>query len=328
MESIAEPSWSTHTTVLDEALEICDSALYPGQILRILENPDRFSMQQRSSRIGPITMVDLTFGTEIQLDCTVSSRSTYHVNLQLGGRVVVEHRGRELIMEPGRAAVQQVEGKTALTHWNAGSRLLSVKIERAAVDKALSDLLGHEIGTPIAFEPGLDTTNGHGRSWEVLVSTINDQIGEGNDLALQPLVADPLADSLLRGLLLSADHPYRDALMAPAPVPRPSAVRTAIDIIESEPLCPLTTSSLAARCHVSVRALQEGFQRYVGIPPTSYLRNVRMRHAHDELRAADPSVSTVASIAVRWGFHHLGRFAAAYRAKYGEHPGATLRKTR
>jgi AraC-like DNA-binding protein len=35
---------------------------------------------------------------------------------------------------------------------------------------------------------------------------------------------------------------------------------------------------------------------------------------------------SVAEVAARWGFSHLGRFAAAYRKRYGESPSHTLRE--
>jgi transcriptional regulator GlxA family with amidase domain len=38
-----------------------------------------------------------------------------------------------------------------------------------------------------------------------------------------------------------------------------------MDIIEAGPHLPLTTSTLAMQCHVSMRALQAGFQRYLGM---------------------------------------------------------------
>jgi transcriptional regulator GlxA family with amidase domain len=104
-----------------------------------------------------------------------------------------------------------------------------------------------------------------------------------------------------------ADHPYRQALAAPAEPGRPEAVRDAMDMIEAGPHLPLTTSTLAKQCHVSVRTLQEGFQRHLSMSPMAYVRVVRLRRAHRDLRSADPSHSTVASIAHRWGFTHLGR---------------------
>ena len=55
-----------------------------------------------------------------------------------------------------------------------------------------------------------------------------------------------------------------------------------------------------------------------GMSPIAYLRVVRLRRAHWDLRAADPSHDSVASIARRWGFAHLGRFAAAHKNMYGQ----------
>jgi AraC-like DNA-binding protein len=36
---------------------------------------------------------------------------------------------------------------------------------------------------------------------------------------------------------------------------------------------------------------------------------------------------TVAAVAHRWGFAHLGRFAYAYRARFGVSPSETLRES-
>ncbi|GAA1530840.1 helix-turn-helix transcriptional regulator [Kribbella lupini] len=106
---------------------------------------------------------------------------------------------------------------------------------------------------------------------------------------------------------------------------RPATVRTAIELIEADPQAPLTVSVLAAQCGVGSRMLQKGFQQHLGLSPMEYLRDVRLRRAHEELRGADPYVESVAAVARRWGFTHLGRFAAAHEAKYGKKPLRTLR---
>jgi transcriptional regulator GlxA family with amidase domain len=98
--------------------------------------------------------------------------------------------------------------------------------------------------------------------------------------------------------------------------------------MEAEAGRPLTNSMLAAAASVSVRTLQESFRRYLGSSPMVYLREIRLRRAHEDLRAADPSATTVAVVARRWGFTHMGRFAAAYQAAYGEAPSAALRAAR
>jgi transcriptional regulator GlxA family with amidase domain len=61
------------------------------------------------------------------------------------------------------------------------------------------------------------------------------------------------------------------------------------------------------------------------MPPMTYLRNLRLAQAHRALGAADFDATTVAQIAHDSGFVHLGRFAGAYRARYGISPSQTLR---
>jgi AraC-like DNA-binding protein len=57
-----------------------------------------------------------------------------------------------------------------------------------------------------------------------------------------------------------------------------------------------------------------------------YLRRVRLGCAHQELKAADPTMGgTVTAIARRWGWASPAQFAAAYRRAYGQTPGRTLR---
>jgi AraC-like DNA-binding protein len=43
------------------------------------------------------------------------------------------------------------------------------------------------------------------------------------------------------------------------------------------------------------------------------------------LRRAEPEENVI-SIASRWGFLHMGRFAAVYRKRFGEAPSETLGK--
>ncbi|WP_338702140.1 helix-turn-helix transcriptional regulator [Streptomyces sp. Q6] len=103
-------------------------------------------------------------------------------------------------------------------------------------------------------------------------------------------------------------------------------MKRAVDAMRARPEHPFTTAELAAEARVGVRWLQEAFGRYVGLPPMAYLRAVRLERAHADLAAADPYTTTVADIAHRWGFGHLGRFADQYRTKYGRVPSVTLRE--
>jgi transcriptional regulator GlxA family with amidase domain len=161
-----------------------------------------------------------------------------------------------------------------------------------------------------------------------MVLHFKDQVFRPDSLLNQPLVGLPFADSLVRGFLLATEHSHRRALATQEGLATPQAVRMAVDIIEADAHLPMTVSSIAARCHASVRALQEGFKRHLDTTPMAYLRDVRLRRAHHRLSELDPSTTSVSSIAYDLGFTNLGRFAAAYAARYGELPAVTLRRAR
>ena len=166
----------------------------------------------------------------------------------------------------------------------------------------------------------MEFTSPEGHSWLRLLGLFTDALRRRDPTILQPIVAEPLCHALLTGLLLVSDHPYADSLRKPAATCRPRHVKLALDAMHEHPEQPHTSGSLARLAGVSVRNLQEGFRRNVGVPPMTYLRQLRLARAHDDLHVG--RVTTVAEAAQKWGFAHLGRFAATYRAKYGALPSA------
>jgi transcriptional regulator GlxA family with amidase domain len=128
-------------------------------------------------------------------------------------------------------------------------------------------------------------------------------------------------------MLLATDHRYRDELDRAGPRTTPRTVKRAVDAMRAQPERPFTVAELADLSGVSVRALQAAFRRHIGMTPMAYLRDLRLHRANAELATVDRAGSTVAEVAYRCGFFHLGRFAAAYRAKYGVSPSRTLRSS-
>jgi transcriptional regulator GlxA family with amidase domain len=57
---------------------------------------------------------------------------------------------------------------------------------------------------------------------------------------------------------------------------------------------------------------------------TDYLKTVRLDKARRDLQASHQSLTTVATVALRHGNMHLGRFSVHYRARFGESPKETL----
>jgi len=50
-----------------------------------------------------------------------------------------------------------------------------------------------------------------------------------------------------------------------------------------------------------------------------------MNGVRRDLQRADPS-EKIADVANRWGFWHMGQFAADYRRQFGELPSETLKR--
>jgi AraC-like DNA-binding protein len=105
----------------------------------------------------------------------------------------------------------------------------------------------------------------------------------------------------------------------------PRDVKTALDLMKADPARERSIGELAAACGVSGRTLQKHFRRFLDRRPGEVLRELRLERVRFELLRAWPDVS-VAESAMRWGFGHLRRFAAAYRRRYDETPSATVRR--
>jgi len=75
---------------------------------------------------------------------------------------------------------------------------------------------------------------------------------------------------------------------------------------------------------VSERTLEYAFDERYGMGPKRFLNAYRLFSVRRDLRVADPDTTTVADIANRWGFWHMGQFAADYRQQFEELPSQTL----
>lgn len=88
----------------------------------------------------------------------------------------------------------------------------------------------------------------------------------------------------------------------------------------------ITLDRLCAVTGVSWRTLQKAMLAVHGRTPLEYVNARRMTAARKRLEA--DSRAHVATIALDCGFRHLGRFAASYRAIFGELPSETTHAAR
>jgi AraC-like DNA-binding protein len=114
------------------------------------------------------------------------------------------------------------------------------------------------------------------------------------------------------------------AVSTPLALPSSDKLRAAIEYMHAHAHLPLHTEDVAAAVDVSLRHLQALFRRELDVTAVDYLRRIRLDRVHTDLQNSAAGTVTVADIAHRWGFAHLGRFSASYAQRFGEYPKNTL----
>ncbi|MET0415192.1 MAG: AraC family transcriptional regulator [Actinoplanes sp.] len=254
-------------------------------------------------------------------------RGCQHINIPLTGILRSRQVRGERTATPGSLAVYEPHAGAVRDRWSADCRVIGVKIQPGMLERELAAVLGDPPPGPLRFSPGAGVRPEPLAGWVRLVRLLHaDATAEGG-LAAHPLLSDRLQESVVRGLLAITDHQYRERMDAAGNRPAaPKAIRRVVEAIRARPEAAYTLASLAEIAGLSVRALQQGFQRHAGTTPMTFLRDTRLARAHEDLRRGEPPWVTVAAVAHRWGFAHLGRFAQLYRARYCVAPSETLRR--
>jgi AraC-like DNA-binding protein len=314
------PELRLHSRDLDETREIATRVLHPHR-LTVLGDAARYRIALHIVSLGPLNIGWLHYDTPMRIES--SHPGHYQVNIPAAGPMVATSAGQEVIAGPDLATAYNPDQPAAFT---VPAPVLAMRISQRALDHELEQLLDRPLRRSPSLALGVDVSSGRGAQWLTLVQSLASGLADENALIRNPVVAAPYAHSVVAGLLLTARHEYSDELAAPVAAVGQPTVRAAQAFIEANAREPLTITEIAKAAGVGVRGLQQGFQRSLDMSPMRYLRQVRLREAHRELRTGDPTGLTVGDVAARWGFHHQGRFAAEYRQRYGCPPVETLRR--
>ncbi|MBU2667954.1 AraC family transcriptional regulator [Actinoplanes bogorensis] len=231
------------------------------------------------------------------------------------GRLHGQASAGEVILYPPGAALDLVLDRS-------DQYILQLPME--AVNRA-AGRLGVKPGD-LSFDGVTPINAAAGRRWADTVVYLIRMLTVPGETAIHPLMLSTLIETAAATAVTVFPNTSMtmDYVAGPHPT-APAVVRRAIDYVEAHAADPITLEDIAAAAGVGVRTLQAGFRRYLDTTPIGYLFRVRLDHAHYALQAADPTVETVATIAHRWGFTHLGRFSARYRSTFGRRPSETLR---
>lgn len=179
---------------------------------------------------------------------------------------------------------------------------------------------------PLEFTRSEDGNSPDDQTISRLMLFLRDELDHGSEHLRHTGYLEQLEGLVASALIYSRKHNYSAVLSAPSAASTPRHVRLAADFIHAHADEALTLHALAEVAASTSRSLIRGFQKYKNCSPMAYLRNVRIERAHEELVHCCPENYSVTTIANKWGFYNPGRFARAYRERYGENPSETLRR--
>jgi AraC-like DNA-binding protein len=307
---------STVTHVLSDA--------YGDVTVRLPLTSHRLSMRLEAFNLPNVTLGNLALSSSLAL---APNYPRYLVCLPVSGRIRISNDGMSSVVG-GNQGVVISPGTVEVEYLTDDCRMQTIMFEPSSLDAELSSMLGRPIAAAPHFELGLDLTGRGGGAFQRAAALLAGELLNPEGMTCVPAMAVQLGRLAMTGLLVGQQHNYSEALSGDVPAPGSRAIRTALAIIEERPAELQAVADIAKACGLSVRSLDEGFRRHVGLSPMTYLRQVRLARAHDELAGADPDSTTATVVARNWGFWHYGRFAAEYRKRYGRTPAETLRGPR
>jgi AraC-like DNA-binding protein len=287
-----------------------------------------FEASVRHAENGGTALSAFRFGAEVTLDRPPSDKYV-SILLATSGRLVLERQDRQFAADPGGSllVLSPGHGSTHL-HVSAGMTIVGLRIDAAELLEALRWIAPHADGdrfvanSPLLAAQASIPIKGVARLFGDVFAAHGPNRRPAAPLAKQ------LREQVMSTVWLSVPNNRTETIYRDEATPYSQTVQQAIDVIAAESSAEHSVLDLARTVKVGVRALEIAFRRELDDTPHRYLQRTRMRRVHEALRDADPREVTVSEVAARWGFNHLGRFAARYRAEFGVMPSATLHETR
>jgi AraC-like DNA-binding protein len=303
---------------LDWMAAICGPhALQVRQPQQIQFNHSGTVLRSMASTLGIVeygTDVTISVDTGAPLNCySISLPLTGEQELTVKGQLWRSDANTGLIISPHEAQDLAIAGNC---------RKIIVSIPHTAVRHVLEGLLERPLDEPIVFQPAMDAAAGEQASWWRMVKFFVSEMAASGGWLSQSHMASDLELVLLKGLLLAQPHNYSGTLAEALRPSCPHYLLRARQFIHDHAREDIELEDIEQASGVSRHRIFDGFKKHFGQAPMAYLKRYRLEAVRNDI-LADKALRNVSSIAMSWGFSHLGRFSADYKALFGEAPSQT-----
>ncbi len=262
---------------------------------------------------GRLSLVSSRFGVDLRSKSRVDD--AFLVAWMSSGASTITYGGDEVELRAGVPVVLPFADVYQLHHHDIALNL--VHLDRDHVRAVVGD-------DEFAFEALRRPTAEGLRTWQDTVRLHSPRwLDVSNDLG--PLEQRDIAEAFVRAAIAAFPERSRWRAVVTGTGPEHERLRKALEFVHDHAREPIGTPEIAAAAGLSPRGLQQSLRRNLGQTPGDVLRAARLDGARTDLLRGAPDGTTVAQVARTWGFGHLGRFSASYRARFGELPSESLR---
>jgi AraC-like DNA-binding protein len=260
--------------------------------------------------------------TELELNGVVASERepSYFVSLAITEGVYLQRGREELGANAWVAAVVNPGERLSFYHDDGPRATIGIRLSRGLVNRELATLLAKTVETDVRFAFALDLAEPSAAGFRDVVASTMALVTAESELLRRREVRLAQVRTLVTALLFAHEHTYTQSLRDGSPLMRPRHLARALDYIQERLSEPISLADIARACGRSERTVHAAFQTNMGVSPMTHVRNLRLERVRSALLTSEDTTSRIALDA---GFTHLGRFAAAYRARFGELPSTT-----
>lgn len=288
--------------------------LYCEHALSLRESA-ALDMHMQGFQLAGLHVARLRYGAPALASMTRSLPGWVFTFLE-SGRVAGLEGGR--VLGPGEASVVAPDRLHEL-EISADAQLLNLLVSDADMRQACADLAGGERMADFRFVDAVPSGHGAGMALRRAARALAELPSYGAGVER---LERSLKECVLFELLVAWPNSWSTSLADGEALPL--SARRARDYMHAHLAGQPTLSDLARVAGVGVRALTRSFERHVGVSPMRYMNRLRLDRVHLELQRAE--ARSVTEVAMRWGFGHMGNFAAAYRERFGVHPSFTFKR--
>jgi AraC-like DNA-binding protein len=309
---------------LQETRSLVAKVMKPHQLGVVAAPGQRLDARMHHLSLGQVSLSRLCYGAEVDIE-PGELDDFFLVMMPVRGHAQVHSGFDEVASSAEQASVVSPHLGTRM-RWSADYDQLMVRLSRSFLERMLVAHMGRDLDAPLSFSLGFRWRDNP--AWQCLMRYLVDWAEQPIQVTDHQLTVAHIEQLVASTLLTAQPHNYshsetgrgRRSTVLPKHVKRVQA------FLQAHAHEPVRAEQLADVAGVSLRSLYAGFQDFCGVSPMRYLRDLRLDRVRADLLTGMPT-GGVSGVALRWGFAHMGRFSADYKARFGESPSQTIRRS-